>query len=179
MSDVTLNSVEIVLCDWHGHVNWSSQKNDAWENGDYCWIHLNAESQQDLRDQFAKVVALRETRRIEVVNRDGDRFCCWMWPLDSPDVAACVLISKIASDLTRLTDRESECLELLAQGIQTADIAERLEVSLSTIHTYMKRAREKLGLRNVESLISFAARHCYPTSQPLVLGQAGVLKVKG
>jgi DNA-binding CsgD family transcriptional regulator len=74
--------------------------------------------------------------------------------------------------LNRLTGRECECLELLAQGIDTRDIATQLDVSLSTVHTHLKRAREKLGLPNVESLISFGARYCYPPHHPLIRQQA-------
>lgn len=90
-----------------------------------------------------------------------------MWPLDSPDVAVCVLGMRIPAELGRLTKREKECLELLARGTETRDIAKQLDVSLSTVHTHLKRSREKLGLPNVEALISFAARYCYPPHDPL------------
>ena len=73
-----------------------------------------------------------------------------------------------AWSIASASDREVECLELLAQGIETREIAERLEVSLSTVHTHMKRAREKLGLPGVEALISFASRYCYPQTLPLL-----------
>jgi DNA-binding CsgD family transcriptional regulator len=90
-----------------------------------------------------------------------------LWPLDSPSVAVCVLAVRVPADLNLLTERERECLEPLAQGIETRQIAARLNVSLSTAHTHMKRAREKMGLSSVEELIAFAARHCYPSSEPL------------
>jgi DNA-binding NarL/FixJ family response regulator len=35
---------------------------------------------------------------------------------------------------------------LLAKGTETRLIAAQLDVNLSTIHTHIKRAREKLGL---------------------------------
>jgi DNA-binding CsgD family transcriptional regulator len=168
MSDVIFEDAAIVLCDWRGHVNWISRPDSALEIGELCWINLNTESQHDARSQFAKVVALRETRTFEVVNREGIRFRCWMWPLDSPDMAACILTKRIPTELSLLTARECESLELLAQGIGTRDMARELDVSLSTVHTHLKQARAKLGLANVESLISFAARYCYPASNPLV-----------
>jgi DNA-binding CsgD family transcriptional regulator len=168
MSDATLESVAIVLCDWRGHVQWSSRLSSGWKIGDYAWINLNAQSQEVAKHEFAKVVALRETRTIEVANRDGNRFRCWIWPLDSPDLAACILVRQIPGELERLSTRETKCLELLAQGIDTREMAGQLDISLSTVHTHLKRAREKLGLPNVESLISFAARHCYPQTNPLI-----------
>jgi two-component system nitrate/nitrite response regulator NarL len=75
---------------------------------------------------------------------------------------------RINTELSLLTARESECLELLAQGVDSREMARELDVSLSTVHTHLKHAREKLGLPNVESLISFAARYCYPAYHPLV-----------
>jgi DNA-binding CsgD family transcriptional regulator len=117
-------------------------------------------------------VALRETQAIEVTNLQKVHYRCWMWPLQSPEVAVCMLAMEIPTEMGRLTEREMECLELLAQGTETQVIAQELKVSLSTIHTHLKRSREKLGLPNVESLISFAARHCYPPSHPLVRKQA-------
>jgi len=167
MSDATLDSVFVMLCDWRGHCTWSSKTSRYWEVGDFPWTNLNDQSQEKAKTQFSRVVTLRETQAIEVANQQGICFRCWMWPLQSPDVAVCVLGMQIPTEMSRLTAREMECLELLAQGTETRDIAARLDVSLSTVHTHLKRAREKLELPNVETLISFAARYCYPPSNPL------------
>lgn len=51
-------------------------------------------------------------------------------------------------------------------GFDTQQIAARLDVSLSTVHTHLRRAREKLKLPSVEALISFAARYSFPTDSP-------------
>jgi DNA-binding CsgD family transcriptional regulator len=90
-----------------------------------------------------------------------------MWPLESPDVAVCVLGMQIPTQLGLLTKREKECLELLACGRSTNDIAQTLDMSLSTVHTHLKRSREKLELDGIEALISFAARNCYPAEAAL------------
>jgi len=172
MSDATLDSVFVMLCDWRGHVIWSSRSSPYWQVGDLAWINLQHESQEKAKSQFSRVVTLREKSSIEVTNQQEARFRCWMWPLDSPDVAVCVLGMEVPVALSRLTERELECLELLAQGIETRDIAAQLKVSVSTVHTHLKRSREKLGLPNVETLISFAARYCYPPYHPLVRQQA-------
>jgi DNA-binding CsgD family transcriptional regulator len=172
MSDVTLDSVFVMLCDWRGHCVWSTRASPYWKTGDLAWKNLDDESTEEARALFSRVVTLREQQLLEVVNQQGERFRCWLWPLNSPETAVCVLGMRVPSELSRLTERELECLELLAQGTETREIARQLQVSLSTVHTHMKRAREKLGIPNVESLISFAARYCYPSYQPLVRHQA-------
>jgi DNA-binding CsgD family transcriptional regulator len=77
-------------------------------------------------------------------------------------MAVCILGLHIPGNLARLSQRERDVLDWLAQGFETREIAEKLDVSISTIHTHLKHAREKLGLPNLEALISFAARYCYP-----------------
>lgn len=172
MSDVTLDSVFVMICDWRGHCSWSTRASPYWKVGDFAWKNLDIESLKEAQSKFSRVVTLREHQSFEVVNQQGERIRCWLWPLNSPVTTVCVLGMRVPSELNRLTQRELECLELLAQGIETREIARQLNVSLSTVHTHMKRAREKLGVPNVESLISFSARYCYPAYRPLVRHQA-------
>lgn len=168
MCDPQLSSAHVVLCDWRGRCVWLSSESLLTKPGDFLWDQLSEPSQEVARELVARVVALKEAARFQVTNREGEFFRGWLWPLDSPSVAVCVLAIRVPADLNLLTERERECLELLAQGIDTRRIAERLHVSLSTVHTHMKRAREKMGLHTVEELIAFAARHCYPATEPLV-----------
>jgi DNA-binding CsgD family transcriptional regulator len=172
MSDAPLNTAFVVLCDWRGRCVWVSSDELLTKAGDFLWEHLSEPSQPVVRELLARVVALRQATRFQVTNREGQHFRGWLWPLDSPSVAVCVLAIRVPADLNLLTERERECLELLAQGIETRQIAARLHVSLSTVHTHMKRAREKMGLSSVEELIAFAARHCYPASEPLAAAPA-------
>ncbi|HXY33158.1 MAG TPA: helix-turn-helix transcriptional regulator [Planctomycetaceae bacterium] len=110
---------------------------------------------------------LRRSQQFEVIDKEGNRFRGWAWPLDSPDVALCALYLEIPHNLSLLTAQERRCLELLARGLETRPIAGKLDVSTSTVHTHMRRAREKLGLRSFAALVSFAARYCYPADRPL------------
>jgi DNA-binding CsgD family transcriptional regulator len=167
VSDAAPSSVFVMLCDWRGRVTWANSVSEYTAIGDFAWTNLDDVSQQATKSMFSRVVTLRETQSIEVTNRQGVCFRCWLWPLDSPDVAVCSLITRIPAELSRLTKRERECLELLAHGTETREIARQLDISLSTTHTHLKRSREKLGLPNVEALISFAARYCYPPDDPL------------
>jgi len=78
----------------------------------------------------------------------------------SPRVAD-VVLDDYAGDgaddlLSRLSQREREVLQLLAEGHTGAQIAERLSLSQKTVETYRARLVEKLGIRDVAGLVRFA-----------------------
>jgi DNA-binding NarL/FixJ family response regulator len=58
--------------------------------------------------------------------------------------------------LDLLTDRELEVFRLIGQGVKTAEIAERLHLSVKTIETYRDRMRQKLDLEDGTKLVHFA-----------------------
>ena len=63
------------------------------------------------------------------------------------------------SPLFKLTTREYEVLQLIAQGKTNAEIADLLVVARPTISTYRTRILNKLGLQDLPSLIKFAIEH--------------------
>jgi DNA-binding NarL/FixJ family response regulator len=78
----------------------------------------------------------------------------------SPRVAD-VVIDDYAGDakgdlLEKLSAREREVLQLLAEGRTGAEIAARLTLSQKTVETYRARLVEKLGIRDVAGLVKFA-----------------------
>ena len=78
----------------------------------------------------------------------------------SPRVADVVIDDYTAEDkqdpLARLSAREREVLQLLAEGRTGAEIAARLALSQKTVETYRARLVEKLGIRDVAGLVKFA-----------------------
>ena len=57
-----------------------------------------------------------------------------------------------------LTAREKETLQLITEGHTTAEIAERLFVSVKTVETHRKKIMDKLDLRSVAELTKYAIR---------------------
>jgi DNA-binding NarL/FixJ family response regulator len=78
----------------------------------------------------------------------------------SPRVADVVLEDysddKQDDPLARLSAREREVLQLLAEGRTGAEIAQRLSLSQKTVETYRARLVEKLGIRDLAGLVRFA-----------------------
>lgn len=58
-----------------------------------------------------------------------------------------------------LSNREFQVLELFAQGRSVSEIAQQLSLSANTISTYRARIFDKLAVRNMAGLLSYAARH--------------------
>ncbi|HLC06308.1 MAG TPA: response regulator transcription factor [Anaerolineales bacterium] len=57
-----------------------------------------------------------------------------------------------------LTAREKEILHLLAEGFSSNEIAEKLVISPSTVHTHRSNLMQKLNLNSRRELIQFARR---------------------
>jgi DNA-binding NarL/FixJ family response regulator len=66
-------------------------------------------------------------------------------------------IIKTPSDpLARLSARERQVLQMVAEGHTASEIATKLVISPKTVETYRSRMMEKLGLRNLVAIIKFA-----------------------
>jgi DNA-binding NarL/FixJ family response regulator len=59
--------------------------------------------------------------------------------------------------LGTLTDRELQVFELIGRGGSTAEIAQRLHVSVKTIETYRANIKVKLGLSSASELVRYAS----------------------
>lgn len=52
-----------------------------------------------------------------------------------------------AQPAENLSEREQQVLDLLSQGLMYKEIADKLEISYETVHTYIRRIYEKLRVR--------------------------------
>lgn len=59
--------------------------------------------------------------------------------------------------IARLTTREQAVLQLLADGLQHREIAERLQISPRTVEVYKARMMEKLQLRTLADVVRFGS----------------------
>jgi DNA-binding NarL/FixJ family response regulator len=62
------------------------------------------------------------------------------------------------SRLDVLADRELEVFRLIGDGVKTAEIAERLHLSVKTVETYRDRIRQKLDLSDGTKLTHYATQ---------------------
>jgi two-component system response regulator NreC len=58
-----------------------------------------------------------------------------------------------------LSEREKEIMRLLVDGYSNKEIAARLVISLSTVHTHRSNLMRKLGLSSQRELIQYARQH--------------------
>jgi DNA-binding NarL/FixJ family response regulator len=61
--------------------------------------------------------------------------------------------------LEKLSPREREILQLVAEGKTSQEIAERLSISPKTVDTYRSRLMRKIEVEDVAGLVKFAIQH--------------------
>jgi DNA-binding NarL/FixJ family response regulator len=64
-----------------------------------------------------------------------------------------------ASGLDLLTPRQRQILQLVAEGLGTRQIAERLFLSVKTVETHRGQIMQRLDIHDVPGLVRFAIRH--------------------
>jgi DNA-binding NarL/FixJ family response regulator len=62
------------------------------------------------------------------------------------------------SPVEKLTDREFEVFQLIAEGKSTREIAEKLHLSVKTVDVHRTNIKKKLKLKSAPELIRFAVR---------------------
>lgn len=60
-----------------------------------------------------------------------------------------------------LSPREIEVLVLLTKGLINKEIADKLNISLTTVISHRKNITEKLGIKSVSGLAIYAVMHGY------------------
>lgn len=66
--------------------------------------------------------------------------------------------SEDISVFQRLTARQREILQLIAEGNSTKEIAAKLNLSVKTIETHRSQIMERLGIRDIAGLVRYAIR---------------------
>ena len=62
------------------------------------------------------------------------------------------------SAIDKLTDRELEVLQLIGEGTEVRDIAEKLHISAKTVEAHRGHIKEKLNLNNAREVARFAVQ---------------------
>ncbi len=68
-------------------------------------------------------------------------------------------VSKSQLQGPSVSKREKEVLQLISEEHTTAEIAEKLFISVTTVETHRKNMLKKLGLRNTAGLMRYAFEH--------------------
>ena len=82
----------------------------------------------------------------------------------APSVALDLDADLIAS-LERLTTRQRQVLQLLAEGHKVKRIAHELRISPKTVETHRSQIMERLGIEDIPGLVRFAIRSGLVTSE--------------
>lgn len=95
-------------------------------------------------------LALRAVARGEV----------YLSPAISKRVVGDYLEGRVPDDgsIERLTPRQREVLQLIAEGHSTKDIAQRLGLSVKTIETHRAQLMDRLDIHDVAGLVRYAIR---------------------
>ncbi len=67
-------------------------------------------------------------------------------------------IPSTSAEQEKLTDREREVLQLVAEGYSNRDIADKLNISIKTVGVHRTNLMEKLEIHNVADLVKYALR---------------------
>jgi len=96
-------------------------------------------------------------RAINTVYHTQKKYLC-------PDIAAHVVNAVFKpttqeTSVTKLSHREQQVLHLVAEGCSSSNIAQRLQLSASTVEVHRRNIMHKLNLHNIADLTKYAIRN--------------------
>lgn len=100
------------------------------------------------------------TAELELAIRAVARNETYLSPLVSKHVVADYVrrVGGEPSSLERLTRRQREILQLIAEGHSTQEIAQMLSISVKTVETHRSQLMERLDIHDVAGLVRYAIR---------------------
>ena len=124
-------------------------------------VLTNSEKDEDVLDALSSGVDgyfLKGSSHTEIVQ---SLLKCAAGELVFSPVIANRLIAEFGKSIgtPRLSERETQVLKMLSEGMSNTEIAERLCVTDSTVRTYVYRILEKLNLNNRSEAVAYGARH--------------------
>lgn len=106
-----------------------------------------------------KANAYDDLRRALVAAQQGKSYLC-------PDVTQSVVGASLRTgergpaprQVTSLSPREREVLQLLAEGLSSPEIGKRLYIATTTVESHRRNVMRKLGMHSVADLTKYAIR---------------------
>ncbi|MGL4595889.1 MAG: response regulator transcription factor, partial [Bacteroidia bacterium] len=92
----------------------------------------------------------------------GEKFFCGKIVdgiLAAPDEVLPAELQSISCDGVKISSREIEIIQLVAEGMTNKEIADRLFLSTHTVTTHRKNIMSKLGVNNTAGLVLYAIRN--------------------
>jgi len=101
-----------------------------------------------------------DRQELELAVRAVARGASWISPAISDKVIAAYGGARTRADRPSgpLTSRQREILQLIAEGLSTKEIAERLDLSVKTVETHRTRLMDRLGIHGLAGLVRYAVR---------------------
>jgi DNA-binding NarL/FixJ family response regulator len=99
---------------------------------------------------------------LELAVRAVARGDLWLSPAISRSMVPVFMgkcaVTSVNSSLERLTSRQREVLQLIAEGHTTRQIAHRLRLSVKTVESHRANLMERLQIHDVAGLVRYAIR---------------------
>jgi DNA-binding CsgD family transcriptional regulator len=126
---------------------------------DAIWMALDVPPMARLRERHASALAQARSRlgedRLAAAWEEGRRL-----PLSATVELVAAVGARIGVDAPDgLTARELEVLALVAEGLTDAEVAEKLVVSLRTVHAHLRSIYRKLDLHTRSAATRYALEH--------------------
>jgi DNA-binding NarL/FixJ family response regulator len=101
-----------------------------------------------------------DLQELELAVRAVARGAAWISPAISNKVIATYggARKRAGNPSGPLTSRQREILQLIAEGLSSKEVAERLELSVKTVETHRTRLMDRLGIHGLAGLVRYAVR---------------------